>query len=283
MIQESYKDSEKGTLYIVPTPIGNKDDITLRAIEILKKVDFICAEDTRTSSILLNMFNISKPLKACHIFNESKIKNKIVKELEIGKNVALISDQGTPLLSDPGYELVCEVIKNDLNVVSLPGPSALLPALNMSGIEANKFLFYGFLNSKTSVAKKELESLKNIEFTLVFYEAPHRLQSTLKLMQEIFGNRKISISREISKLHEEIFRGTVEDAIEFYKEPKGEIVIVVEKCKKESVDINDILEEVKNETKKGLSNKDAVKLISKKYGVSKNLLYNKNEEKRKWN
>ena len=281
MIQESYKDSEKGTLYIVPTPIGNKDDITLRAIEILKKVDFICAEDTRTSSILLNMFNISKPLKACHIFNESKIKNKIVKELEIGKNVALISDQGTPLLSDPGYELVCEVIKNDLNVVSLPGPSALLPALNMSGIEANKFLFYGFLNSKTSVAKKELESLKNIEFTLVFYEAPHRLQSTLKLMQEIFDNRKISVSREISKLHEEIFRGTVEDAIEFYKDPKGEIVIVVEKCKKESVDINDILEEVKNETKKGLSNKDAVKLISKKYGVSKNLLYNKNEEKRK--
>ena len=283
MIQESYKDSEKGTLYIVPTPIGNKDDITLRAIEILKKVDFICAEDTRTSSILLNMFNISKPLKACHIFNESKIKNKIVKELEIGKNVALISDQGTPLLSDPGYELVCEVIKNDLNVVSLPGPSALLPALNMSGIEANKFLFYGFLNSKASVAKKELEALKNIEFTLVFYEAPHRLQSTLKLMQEIFGNRKISISREISKLHEEIFRGTVEDAIEFYKDPKGEIVIVVEKCKKESIDINDILEEVKNETKKGLSNKDAVKLISKKYGVSKNLLYNKNEEKRKWN
>ncbi len=281
MIQESYKDSEKGTLYIVPTPIGNKDDITLRAIEILKKVDFICAEDTRTSSILLNMFNISKPLKACHIFNESKIKNKIVKELEIGKNVALISDQGTPLLSDPGYELVCEVIKNDLNVVSLPGPSALLPALNMSGIEANKFLFYGFLNSKTSVAKKELESLKSIEFTLVFYEAPHRLQSTLKLMQEIFGNRKISVSREISKLHEEIFRGTVEDAIEFYKDPKGEIVIVVEKCKKESIDINDILEEVKNETKKGLSNKDAVKLISKKYGVSKNLLYNKNEEKRK--
>ena len=283
MIQESYKDSEKGTLYIVPTPIGNKDDITLRAIEILKKVDFICAEDTRTSSILLNMFNISKPLKACHIFNESKIKNKIVKELEIGKNVALISDQGTPLLSDPGYELVCEVIKNDLNVVSLPGPSALLPALNMSGIEANKFLFYGFLNSKTSVAKKELESLKSIEFTLVFYEAPHRLQSTLKLMQEIFGNRKISISREISKLHEEIFRGTVEDAIEFYKDSKGEIVIVVEKCKKESVDINDLLKEVKNETKKGLSNKDAVKLISKKYGVSKNLLYNKNEEKRKWN
>ena len=279
MIQESYKKSNKGTLYIVPTPIGNKDDITLRAIETLRNVDYICAEDTRTSLILLKMLGLSKPLKACHIFNEKKIKSKIVKEIEDGKNVALISDQGTPLLSDPGYELVCEAIQNDINVVSLPGPSALLPALNMSGIEANKFLFYGFLNSKNSVARKELESLKNIEFTMVFYEAPHRLISTLKLMQEVFGDRKISISREISKIHEEVFRGNFSGAIEYYKEPKGEIVIVVEKYKKEEVDVNKLLEEVKKEIKKGLSNKDAVKLISKKYGVSKNLLYNKNEEK----
>ena len=283
MIQKSYNESQKGTLYIVPTPIGNKNDITLRAIEILKKVDFICTEDTRTSLILLNAFNISKPLKACHIFNESKIKNKIVKEIENGKNAALISDQGTPLLSDPGYELVCEAITNNLNVVSLPGASALLPALNMSGIEANKFLFYGFLNSKSSVAKKELEKLKDLEFTMVFYEAPHRLISTLKLMHEIFGDRKISISREISKIHEEVFRGTFDDALEYYKEPKGELVIVVEKGKKDSVNINEILDEINIEVKKGLSNKDAVKLISKKYGVSKNLLYNKNEEKRKWN
>lgn len=283
MIQESYKKTNKGTLYIVPTPIGNKDDITLRAIEVLKSVDFICAEDTRTSLTLLKMLGLSKPLKAYHVFNESKTKGKIVKEIENGKNVALISDQGTPLLSDPGYELVCEAIKNNLNVVSLPGPSALLPALNMSGIEANKFLFYGFLNSKNSSAKKELESLKNIEFTIVFYEAPHRLISTLKLMQEIFGDRKISISREISKIHEEVFRGNFNEAIQYYKEPKGEIVIVIEKPKKEEVDIDKLLKEVDEEIKKGLSNKDAVKLVSKKYGVSKNLLYNKNEEKRKWN
>ena len=281
MVQKSYTESSKGTLYVVPTPIGNKNDITLRAIETLKNVDFICAEDTRTSLTLLNTFRISKPLKACHIFNESKIKNKIVKEIESGKNVALISDQGTPLLSDPGYELVCEVIKNNINVVALPGPSALLPALNMSGIEANKFLFYGFLNSKTSIAKKELEALKNIEFTTVFYEAPHRLISTLKLMHEVFGDRKISISREISKIHEEVFRGTFDEALEYYKEPKGEIVIVVEKGQKEIIDTNKLLDEVNKEVKKGLSNKDAVKLISKKYGVSKNLLYNKNEEKRK--
>ena len=281
MIQKSYNESSKGTLYIVPTPIGNKNDITLRAIEILKSVDFICAEDTRTSLTLLNSFDISKPLKACHIFNESKIKAKIVKEIESGKSVALISDQGTPLLSDPGYELVCEVIKNNINVVSLPGPSALLPALNMSGIEANKFLFYGFLNSKSSNARKELESLKNLEFTIAFYEAPHRLISTLKLMEEVFGNRRISISREISKIHEEVFRGTFNEALEYYKEPKGEIVIVVEKGEKENIDVNKLLEEVNKEVEKGLSNKDAVKLISKKYGVSKNLLYNKNEEKRK--
>ena len=281
MLQKSYSNNNEGTLYVVPTPIGNKSDITLRAIEVLKGVDYICAEDTRISSTLLNLLGISKPLKACHIFNEAKIKSKIVNEIKGGKNVALISDQGTPLLSDPGYELVCEAIDNGINVVSLPGPSALLPALNMSGIEANKFLFYGFLNSKSSAAKKELEELKNIEFTLVFDDAPHRLNSTLKLMLNILGNRKISISREITKLHEEIFRGNLEEAIDFYKEPKGEFVIVIEKGQKEALNVDKILLEVKEEVKKGLSNKDAVKLVSKKYGVSKNLLYNKNEEKRK--
>ncbi len=280
MVQKSYETSKFGTLYVVPTPIGNKNDITLRAIEILKSVDYICAEDTRTSSILLKMYDINKPLKACHLFNEKKIKSKIVEELKIGKNIALISDQGTPLLSDPGYELVKEAINNEINVVALPGSSALLPALNMSGIEANKFLFYGFLNSKKSIAKKELESLKETKFTMVFYEAPHRLLTTLELMLSILGNRNISISREITKIHEEIFRGKVSEAIEFYKEVKGEIVIVVEKGSNE-VDISEILNEVKLEIKRGLSNKDAVKLVSKKYGVSKNLLYNKNEEQRK--
>ncbi len=280
MLQKSYESNTKGILYVVPTPIGNKSDITLRALEVLKSVDIIYAEDTRTSSVLLRMYEINKSLKACHLYNEEKIKYKVVDELKQGKNIALISDQGTPLLSDPGHELVNEVIKNNLNVVSLPGPSALLPALNMSGIEANKFIFYGFLNSKKSVAKKELESLKDLQFTLVFYEAPHRFLSTLQLILDILGDRNISVCREITKIHEEIFRGKISEAIEFYKDIKGEIVIVVEKGK---IDTNfeELLNEVKSEIRKGLSNKDAVKLISKKYGVSKNLLYNKNEEQKK--
>ena len=280
MLQKSYSKTDIGNLYLVPTPIGNKDDITFRALEILKNVDVIYAEDTRTSSILLKIYNIHKPIKACHLHNESKIKGKIVNELKSGKNIALISDQGTPLLSDPGHELVNEAISNNVNVISIPGPSALLPALNMSGIEANKFLFYGFLNSKKSVAKKELESLKDLQFTIVFYEAPHRFKATLELMLEVFGDRNISICRELTKIHEEIFRGKISEAYEFYKEIKGEIVIVVEKGKK-SMDIESMLKEINDAIKKGLSNKDAVKLISKKYGVSKNLLYNKNEEQKK--
>ena len=282
MIQKSYDKSETGKLYVVPTPIGNKQDITLRSLEVLKFVDIIYAEDTRTSSILLKMYDINKPLKACHLYNESQIKEKVIKELMEGKNIALVSDQGTPLLSDPGYEVVEEVIKSGINVISLPGPSALLPALNMSGIEANKFLFFGFLNSKKSIAKKELEGLKSLKYTIVFYEAPHRIKSTLELILDVFGDRRLAICREISKIHEEIFRGNVKEALENYSEIKGEIVIVVEKGQEE-IDIDELLKEVKKEIKNGLSNKDAVKLISKKYGISKNLLYNKNEEQKEWN
>lgn len=281
MLQKSYSDSDNcGSLYVVPTPIGNKEDITLRALKVLNSVDLIYAEDTRTSLVLLKMYKINKPIKACHLYNEEKIKNKVVEELKSGKNVALISDQGTPLLSDPGYELVSAIIKNNLNVISLPGPSALLPALNMSGIEANKFVFYGFLNSKKSLAKKELEKLKDINFTIVFYEAPHRFISTLELMLHVLGNRNISVCREITKIHEEVFRGKISEALELYREIKGEIVLVVEKGESK-INIDDLLQEVRLEIKKGLSNKDAVKLVSKKYGVSKNILYNKNEEQRK--
>lgn len=283
MVQRSYKDKKsEGTLYIIPTPIGNIKDITLRAMEILKQVDIIYAEDTRTSKILLNSLEIKTPLKSCHLHNEKTVKYKILDELKIGKNLGLISDQGTPLLSDPGYEVVKEAIENNINVVALPGASALLPALNTSGIEANKFLFFGFLNSKDASAKKELETLKDIEYTLVLYESPHRLSKTLNNILKIMGNRNISISREISKIYEEVFRGNVSEAIEFYVEPKGEFVIVIEKGIK-ILDVNGALEEVKKAVASGMTNKDAVKLVSKKYGVSKNLLYNKFEEDKKWN
>lgn len=277
MIQKSYSKTEGGNLYIVPTPIGNIKDITSRAVSIFKEVDLIYAEDTRTSSVLMKMLDIKKPMKACHLHNESSVKFSIVSELKQGKNIALISDQGTPLLSDPGYEVVTEVINHGINVIALPGPSALLPALNMSGLEANKFLFYGFLNSKSSAARKELELLKDLEFTLVFYESPHRFLNTMENILDIMGDRKVGVSREITKMYEEVFRGTVSECIKTYKTIKGEIVIVLEKGKKE-VDMNSIMLELEKAKKSGLSNKDAVKFISEKYKISKNMLYNKNEE-----
>lgn len=277
MIQKSYSKTNNGNLYIVPTPIGNLKDITLRALEVLKMVDIIYAEDTRTSSVLLKALDIKKPLKSCHLHNEKTIKLTIVEELKAGKNIALISDQGTPLLSDPGHEVVSEIIKNELNIISLPGPSALLPALNMSGIEANKFLFFGFLNSKPSAAKKELQNLSDLEYTIVLYESPHRFLKTMEYILDVLGDRRISIVREISKIYEEVFRGSVSEAITFYQSIKGEIVIVIEKGQR-TIDIDGILKELKKEIATGMSNKDAVKLISKKYKISKNMLYNKNEE-----
>lgn len=276
MIQKSYEKSEIGVLYLIPTPIGNLKDITLRAIDVLKNVDIVYAEDTRTTAILLKGLNISKPISACHMYNENKVKNVMVDKLKKGENIALVSDRGTPLLSDPGFEVSKLAMDEGINVVSLPGPSALLPALNMSGIEANKFLFYGFLNSKDSAAIKELEELKNNKTTIVFYESPHRFLRTIKSMYEIFGNRKISVIREISKLHEEVYRGTLETALEDIKEIKGEIVIVVEK-NNDKINIDDLMEEVKSLIKTGISNKDAVKQVAQKYKISKNMLYNKNE------
>ena len=280
MLQKSYEKKDSGSLFVIPTPIGNMQDITFRAVETLNKVDIVYAEDTRTSSVLFNYYKIKTPLKACHLYNENKIKYKVIEELKSGKNVALISDQGTPLLSDPGYELVKEAIENKITVIALPGASALLPALNMSGKEANKFLFFGFLNSKNGAAKKELENLKDLEYTIVLYESPHRLIKTLENIYQVMGNRNLSICREISKIHEEIFRGTVKEAIETYENPRGEIVIVLEKGEK-TINIDSLMDEIKKEISNGMSNSDAVKLISKKYGVSKNLLYNKNEEIKK--
>lgn len=279
MIQKSYK-SEKGILYIVPTPIGNMNDITLRAINTLESVDLIFAEDTRVTKLLLNHFNISKKIISCHKFNEMKASALLIKELELGKNVALVSDRGTPLISDPGYIIVGEVIKANYNVVALPGPSAFLPALNMSGIQSDKFLFYGFLDKKEMVSEKELRMLNDINFTIVLYETPHRLDKTLRKILKILGNRHISISREISKVFEEVFRGSVNEAIEQFNDVKGEIVIVIEKAKR-SVNYDEAIVEVKKLVEKGISSKEAIKEISKNCEISKNVLYNMYEEQKK--
>lgn len=273
MIQKSYE-KDIGVLYLVPTPIGNLKDITNRAIEVLSKVDIIFAEDTRVTKQLLKFLNIKNEVVACHKFNESKMMKVAIELLNDGNNIALVTDRGTPLISDPGSLVVSEVIKNNYSVVALPGACAFVPALAMSNISADKFLFYGFLNSKDSQAIIELEMLKNINFTIVLYEAPHRLIKTLQNIYKVLGNRIISISREISKLHEEVYRGDVIGALKFYNNPIGEFVIVIQKNESNYiVDYDKYVIEVKRLIELGLKSNDAIKEVAKNNEISKNKLY----------
>lgn len=279
MIQKSY-DKEISNCYIVPTPIGNMKDMTYRSVEVLKQVDAVFAEDTRVTGVLLNSLDIKKKIYQSQKFNEAKASGVAVKLLKEGKNIAVVTDRGTPLISDPGNVLVSEVIKNGFNVIALPGACAFVPALNMSNINQEKFLFYGFLSSKEGQAIHELEKLKSINFTIVLYEAPHRLYKTLQNIEKILGNIQISISREITKLHEEVFRGSVSEALEIYKEVKGEIVIVIDNNKNE-VDYDASFKEVMDLIKLGVKPNDAVKYVSKKNEVSRNILYSMYEEGKK--
>ncbi|MFN8430447.1 MAG: 16S rRNA (cytidine(1402)-2'-O)-methyltransferase [Spirosomataceae bacterium] len=217
-------------LILVPTPIGNLKDMTIRALEILKDADLILAEDTRTSGILLKHFEISKPLQSYHIFNEHKTVARIIEELKKDKKIVLISDAGTPGISDPGFLIVRECVQNEIEVVCLPGASALIPALVVSGLPTDSFVFEGFLPVKKGRQTK-LTELKSEKRTMVFYESPHRLLKTLENFIEYFGeNRKVSVSREISKLHEETLRGTLSEILTIFasRSIKGEIVIVLE-------------------------------------------------------
>lgn len=280
MKQNSYNSDIKGKLYLIPTPIGNLDDITLRALNTLKEVDIVFAEDTRETFNLLKYYNINKKIESCHKYSEMKNKEKILKILKEGKTIGFVSDRGTPLISDPGNFVVNEVIKENIPVIALPGATALIPALNMSGLDNERFLFYGFLNNKKNAAKKELNKLKDVEYTMVFYESPRRLKTTLELMLEAFGNRKISIVREISKLHEEIIRDSIENVTKIIDDIKGEIVIVVEKKKNNKLETisTNYIELVKEMQEEGYSKKDAIKEVSLKYNISKNKLYEECKE-----
>ena len=280
MKQNSYNSDIKGKLYLIPTPIGNLDDITLRALNTLKEVDIVFAEDTRETFNLLKYYNINKKIESCHKYSEMKNKEKILKILKEGKTIGFVSDRGTPLISDPGNFVVNEVIKENIPVIALPGATALIPALNMSGLDNERFLFYGFLNNKKNAAKKELNKLKDVEYTMIFYESPMRLKTTLELMFEAFGNRKISIVREISKLHEEIIRDSIENVTKIIDDIKGEIVIVVEKKKNNKLETisTNYIELVKEMQEEGYSKKDAIKEVSLKYNISKNKLYEECKE-----
>ena len=217
-------------LYIVPTPIGNLDDITIRAVQVLKKVDLILCEDTRRSKKLLNHLGIKSQLRSHHKFNEHSEVEYIVKKIKQDRNVAVISDAGTPGISDPGFLIVRTCLENEIEVECLPGPTALIPALMVSGISSDKFIFEGFLPIKKG-RKTKLSILASEKRTMIFYESPHKLLRTLLDFENSFGpKRKISVSRELTKLYEETIRATVEEMKEIYKnkKPKGEYVIVVE-------------------------------------------------------
>lgn len=218
-----------GILYIIPTPVGNMEDITLRALRILKEADLVLAEDTRTSGNLLRHYEISNHLMAHHKFNEHGTTQGIIERLKAGQNIALISDAGTPGISDPGFFLAREAARNDIEVVTLPGATACIPAIVSSGLPCDRFCFEGFLPQKKG-RQTRLEGLKDEARTMIFYESPYRLLKTLKQFAEVFGpDRQVSVAREISKIHEEHVRGALEEVIRHFEttEPRGEIVIVL--------------------------------------------------------
>lgn len=276
--QKSFE-NQKPTLFVVATPIGNLNEMTYRAIQVLKDVDYIAAEDTRNTVKLLNHFDISTKLVSHHEHNLMTAIPKIVHDLKNGFNIALVSDAGYPAISDPGYELVKEVIKEGMNVVPISGANACLDALVVSGIAPQPFLFYGFLDRNDKNKKKELEKLKKYQETIVFYEAPHRIKKTLKLMYDILGNRSIALCRELTKKHEEINRGTIEEILSVIDDMKGEMVIVVEGSHEEFQDQplvfeQSIVEHVGEYIEKGMSTKDAIKEVAKERKISKNIVYN---------
>ena len=263
-----------GKLYICPTPIGNLEDITIRTLNVLKEVDLIAAEDTRTSLKLLNHYEIKKPLTSYHKYNIKEKSGYLIDKIRLGDNIALISDAGMPGISDPGQELIKIAIDHEIQVVVLPGATASITALVASGLSTDKFVFQGFLSSKNSERKKDLEGLKKEERTLIFYESPHRLLKSLEDLLNIFGNRKIAIARELTKFYEEVFRGSIEEALVSFGNRliKGEIVMVVEGAEEIEEEV-DIKAELVKLIDQGLSKKEAVKKLSAEKNLSKNLVY----------
>lgn len=268
----------KGTLYIVSTPIGNLEDITLRALKVLKDVDVIAAEDTRRSSKLLTHYGISKPLISYWGEKEKVRSTEILERLHAGQSVALISDAGTPGISDPGAVLIRKALEEAIDVVSVPGVTALIAALSVSGISTDEFTFMGFLPARKSQRQKVLKDLSYEQRTLVFYEAPHRILETLSDMEEIFGERKAAVIKEISKIYEEVIRGNIAEVFRTLEKTTiaGEYVIVMEgRAEEKKLTSDDALQEVSTLMKKGLGRKEAVKKVAEAYGLSKKELYDK--------
>ena len=267
-------------LYFVATPIGNLKDISFRAIDTLKNCDLILCEDTRTSKTFLNAYDIKKPLESFHKFNYKEMTPKVIEMLKSGKTICLISDAGTPCISDPGSELIEELNKNNLQYSIIPGASAFLNAFCLTGFSA-PFTFVGFLPSDNKQKKQLLRELADSTFTTIFYSAPHDLVKDVKTLFDAFGNRRTCAVRELTKLHEEIEYFSLKDG--YPKEPKGEYVLVVEGNKRDVSELNNlsILEHYEYYTNLGISNNDAIKKVASDMGVAKNVIYNQIVELKK--
>lgn len=268
-----------GNLYLVATPIGNLDDITLRAIKILKEVDFIAAEDTRHSLKLLNHLEISKPLISYHRHNEDVKSELLIEKLLDNKNIALITDAGTPGISDPGEEIVKLAIENNIKIVPIPGACAFVNALICSGLDTAEFTFIGFLPLNKKNRREKLDKVKNCNTTSILYEAPHKLLSTLKDLSEILENRKIVLARELTKIHEEFIFGTANELLEKLENPKGEFVILIEKSNNSEINNSDLLNSLSLKEhydfyeKQGLEKNEIIKKVAKDRNVRKNEIY----------
>lgn len=272
-----------GKLYVVPTPIGNLKDITLRALEVLQSVDIVAAEDTRQSLKLLNHFDIKKPLVSYHQHNENFKSEGIISKLREGKNIALVSDAGTPGISDPGSVIIQKCIEENIEFEVLTGATAVTTALVYSGLDTTKFLFRGFIPRENKERNPIIQDLKERQETLIFYEAPHRLIKTLEFLYENLGNRRIAICRELTKLYEQIIRLPLEDAIKYYNEnePRGEYVLVVEGKSEEEIKREEekewenltIEEHIKKYMNEGIVKKEAIKKTAKDRGLAKSEVY----------
>lgn len=272
---------ETGKLYICPTPIGNLEDITLRTLRTLKEVDLIAAEDTRHTIKLLNHYEIKKPLTSYHEHNIREKGIDLVERLHRGENIALVSDAGMPGISDPGQDLIQLAIEEGIQIIVLPGPTASIAALVASGLNTDKFVFEGFLSSRKKERIHELNLLKEEKRTLILYESPHRILDTLDNMLDTLGNRNIAIIRELTKIYEEIFRGTIQEAMEEFssKKIKGEFVIIIEGNQAVDVEVNiDIEKELLRYIHQGFSKKESVKKVVKEFNLPKNQVYQKSLE-----
>jgi 16S rRNA (cytidine1402-2'-O)-methyltransferase len=271
-----------GTLYVVATPIGNLEDITLRALRILREVDQIACEDTRQTRKLLDRHGISKPLVSYHEHNEQTRADSLLHDLEAGKNVALVSDAGTPLIADPGYRLVAQARDRGVTVSPIPGPSALISALSASGLPTDSFFFGGFLPAKKTQRTKTLEELKACPATLVFYEAPHRIVEALADIADVLGPRRVTLGRELTKIHEEFVAGeasALRDALANRPSVKGEITLMIAKADAPATDLTAIETAFDKLLEAGVPRMEAMKTVARERGLSKREVYQKINER----